>query len=151
MAKVDELTALTQPVVESMGFVFWGLEYIQGKHATVRIYIDHADGINVDQCADVSRQVSAVFDVEDPISSVYTLEVSSPGVDRLLFILPQFADYRGFEIDIRLKVPFEGRRKFKGILNGIEGEDVLLIVGEEELLLPYELIDRAQIVPVFED
>ena len=151
MSKLDQLTELMQPVVESMGFVFWGIEYIQGKEVTVRLYIDHADGINVDHCAEVSRQISAVMDVEDPISSVYTLEVSSPGVDRMLFSLEQFTALRGHQISIRLKVPFEGRRKFKGILNGTEGDEVLLIEGEKEFILPFELIDRAQIVPVFED
>jgi ribosome maturation factor RimP len=150
--KTDQLIDMLQPVVEGMGFIFWGLEYLsQGRHSTLRIYIDHEDGINVDNCADVSRQLSAVLDVEDPITSNYTLEVSSPGLDRLLFTSEQFAAYRGHIIDVRLRSAFEGRRKFKGLLNGIEDNEVLLIVDEEEFMLPLEQIERAQVVPQFDD
>ena len=88
MSKNSQLTELIAPVVESMGFTFWGLEFMpQGKRSMLRIFIDHADGINVDHCAQVSRQVSAVMDVEDPIAQEYTLDVSSPGMDRPLFTL----------------------------------------------------------------
>jgi ribosome maturation factor RimP len=151
MAKIDDLTALIQPVVESLEFDFWGIEYIQSKETTVRVYIDHENGINVDDCAQVSRQISAMMDVEDPISNIYSLEVSSPGVDRLLFTLAHFEKYRGFKLDLRLKVPFDGRRNFKGLLNGIDGDEVLLVIDNEEFVLPWELIDRAQVVPVFEN
>jgi len=150
-AKTETLIALIQPVVEGMDYIFWGLDYLaQGKHSVLRIYIDSENGINVDDCAAVSRQVSGVMDVEDPISGHYNLEVSSPGLDRPLYTLEQFAAYRGHVVDIRLRVPFEGRRNFKGLLNGIEGEDVLVIVDNEEFLLPIEQIDKAKVVPQFE-
>lgn len=150
MAKVDELTSLIEPVVQGMGFVLWGIEYIpSGKFSTLRIYIDHEDGIHVDQCADVSRQVSAVMDVEDPISNNYTLEVSSPGMDRPLFTLEQYAAYIGEWVEIKLRYAFEGRRNFKGVLNGIEDGDVVINVEKEEFLLPIESIDRGRIIPNF--
>lgn len=150
MASEARLTEMLAPVVESMGFVFWGLEYLsQGKHTTLRIYIDHADGITVDHCADVSRQVSSVLDVEDPIAQDYTLEVSSPGMDRPLFRLEQYQESIGEIIELRLRMPFDGRRKFKGQLRGIEQEDIVLLVDNHEYLLPVELIEKAHIVPNF--
>lgn len=152
MAKADQLSEIISPVVTSLGFGFWGLEYIsQGRHSTIRIYIDADEGITVDDCAKVSHQVSAVMDVEDPISGEYTLEVSSPGMDRLLFTLEQFGQYLNNIIEVRLRMPFEGRRKFKGQLTGIEGEDIVIYVDGEEYLLPVDSIDKAQVVPQFKD
>ncbi len=150
--KTERLNEMIQPIVEGFGYIFWGLEYVgQGVNSVLRIYIDHENGIMVDDCVKVSHQVSAVMDVEDPITSQYTLEVSSPGVDRLLFTPEHFVRYRGQKIDIKLHQPFDGRRKFKGILNGIDGDDVLLIIDQDEFLLPIEQIDKARIVPVFEN
>ncbi|RVU29241.1 ribosome maturation factor RimP [Neptunomonas marina] len=149
-AKLKLIQELIQPSVEALGCDLWGVDYLsQGKHTTLRIYIDKEDGVTVDDCAAVSHQVSGVLDVEDPINGEYTLEVSSPGMDRPLFTLEQFAAYRGHKIHMRLRVPFEGRRNFKGILNGVEGEDILLVVDDEEFLLPIDLLDRAQVIPQF--
>ena len=152
MARDTQLIEMLSPVVESMDFTFWGLEYIaQGKHTVLRIYIDHADGINIDQCAAVSRQISSVLDVEDPISQDYTLEVSSPGMDRPLFTLEQFQQYANHVVDVKLRMPFDGRRKFKGQLIGVEQEDIVLYVDGHEYLLPVELIEKANVVPQFKD
>ena len=152
MARESQLNEMIAPVVESMGFVFWGLEFIsQGKHSILRVFIDHADGINVDHCAQVSRQISSVLDVEDPISQVYNLEVSSPGMDRPLFTLEQYASLAGNIIDVRLRMAFDGRRKFKGRLIGVEQEDIVIHVDDNEYLLPIELIEKANVVPQFKD
>ena len=149
--KDQVLEQMARPVVEGLGFIFWGMEYIpQGNRSMLRIYIDHEDGIDVEDCASVSRQLSSVLDVEDPIQSNYTLEVSSPGMDRILFTLEQFAAYKGNEIEIKLNRPFEGRKKFKGLLNGVEDSDVLLVIGEDEYLLPFEQIEKARIIPRFD-
>jgi ribosome maturation factor RimP len=149
--KTERLIEMIQPIVESFDYIFWGIEYIgQGQNSVLRIFIDHENGISVDDCAKVSHQVSAVMDVEDPITSHYTLEVSSPGVDRLLFVAEHFVRYRGQTIEIKLHQAFDGRRKFKGILNGIDGDDVLLIIDEDEFMLPIDQIDKARIVPVFD-
>lgn len=151
MAVKDELKSLVAPVVESMGFVFWGLEFLgQGRHSRLRIFIDHADGINVEQCAQVSRQVSSVMDVEDPISQEYTLEVSSPGMDRPLFELEQFIEYQGHVVQIRLHSPFEGKRKYKGLIKAVEEHDVVIEADGYEFLLPIEMIDKANVVPQFD-
>ncbi|NVK43666.1 MAG: ribosome maturation factor RimP [Oceanospirillaceae bacterium] len=149
-AKLKLLHELIEPSVTALGFELWGIEYLaQGAHSVLRIYIDSKDGITVDDCAKVSHQVSGVLDVEEPISGHYNLEVSSPGMDRPLFTLEQFAAWAGHQVQLRLRVPFEGRRKFKGLLNGVEGDEVLLVVDKEEYLLPIDLIDRANIVPQF--
>lgn len=150
MAKINELTDLIEPVVTGMGFVFWGVEYIRsGKFSTLRVYIDHEDGINVDHCADVSRQVSAVMDVEDPITGNYTLEVSSPGMDRPLFTLEQYAAYVNEWVEIKLRFAFDGRKNFKGVITGIEDGDVVIVADNEEFMLPIESIDRGRIIPNF--
>lgn len=152
MAKLDELHGLIEPVVTGMGFVLWGIEFVRnGKFSTLRIYIDHEDGINVDHCADISRQVSAVMDVEDPITTEYNLEVSSPGMDRPLFTLEQYAAYVGEWADIKLRYAFEGRRNFKGVITGIEEGDVVLTADGQDFLLPMESIDKARIIPNFKE
>lgn len=150
-SKLDQLQALIAPVVEALGYECWGIEFLsQGRHSLLRIYIDHADGVQIDDCEKVSRQVSGVLDVEDPIPSEYTLEVSSPGMDRPLFSLAQFAAHAGEQVKIRLRSSFEGRRNFQGLLRNVEGEDVVVLVDDHEFLLPIELIDKANIIPRFD-
>lgn len=146
--KERQLTDMLETTIEALGFDLWGVEYLsQGRHSLVRIYIDAQKGISVDDCAAVSAQVGSVFDVEDPISGEYTLEVSSPGMDRLLFRLDQYAGYIGESVELRLRSAFEGRRKFKGILKGIEGDDVVIQVDDHEYLLPYSAIEKARVQP----
>jgi ribosome maturation factor RimP len=147
---LQTLQALIEPVVSALGLELWGVEFhAAGRNSTLRIYIDAPDGVSVDDCARVSHQVSGVLDVEDPIPEQYLLEVSSPGLDRPLYTLAQFQAYAGHQVQLRLRAPFEGRRKFKGLLNGVEGDAVLLVVDEEEYLLPIDQIDRANVIPQF--
>mgnify|MGYP003419483084 FL=1 len=150
-SKLEQLQALLAPVIEALGYECWGLEFLsQGRHSLLRIYIDHADGILVEDCEKVSRQVSGVLDVEDPISNEYTLEVSSPGMDRPLFALEQFAKHAGELVKIKLRSPYEGRRNFQGSLRGVEEQDVVVLVDDHEYLLPIDLIEKANIVPRFD-
>ncbi|WP_328184783.1 ribosome maturation factor RimP [Marinobacter sp. OP 3.4] len=151
-AKLNKLEEILRPVVEGLGYELWGIEFrSQGRHSLLRLFIDDPqDGISVEDCEKVSRQVSGVLDVEDPIANEYTLEVSSPGMDRPLFYLDQFEDWAGHQVNIRLRMAFEGRRRFQGVLKGIEGGDVVVVVDDHEYLLPFESIDKANIVPVFE-
>ncbi|MEQ8264663.1 ribosome maturation factor RimP [Pseudohaliea sp.] len=142
----NRLRELLGPTVEALGFELWGVELLaQGRHSVLRVYIERPEGISVDDCAAVSEQVSAVLDVEDPINGEYTLEVSSPGLDRRLFALAQYGRYLGETIDLRLRMPFEGRRKFRGLLKGVEGEDVVVQVDDHEYLLPFDTIDKARV------
>jgi len=146
--KEQQITDMLETTIEALGFDLWGVEYLsQGRHTLVRIYIDADKGVGVDDCAAVSVQVGSVFDVEDPITGEYTLEVSSPGMDRLLFKLDQYADYVGEQVELRLRSAFEGRRKFKGVLKGIESEDVVIQVDDHEYLLPHSAIEKARVQP----
>ena len=137
---------MLRPAIEGLGYEFVGLE-LTGGNGIVRVYIDTSDGVTVDDCAEVSRHVSGVMDVEDPITGEYTLEVSSPGVDRLLFRLDHYPLYVGEWIELRLRVPFEGRRKFKGTLKGLEGDEAIIQVDDHEYLLPRSAVDKARIEP----
>lgn len=148
--KEQQLAELVEPVARALGYELWGLEFLShGKNSTVRIYIDSNDGVNVDDCAKMSRQVSSVFDVEDPISGEYNLEVSSPGMDRPLFTLDHFRRYIGEQVKVRLRTAYEGRKKFAGTLTGVEEDDVVVAIGSDEYLLPFDLIDKANLVPTF--
>lgn len=151
MAGKDALLRdLIEPVVAALGYQLWGVEYLsQGRHAVVRIYIDSDDGIQVDDCAKVSRQVASVFDVEDPIAGEYTLEVSSPGMDRPLFNKAHFESNVGAHVKVKLRAPYEGRRNFAGVLVAVEDEDIVLAIEDHEYLLPLETIDKANVVPQF--
>lgn len=151
-AKLNTLEELLRPVVEGLGYEYWGVEFrSQGRHSLLRLFIDDQEnGISVEDCEKVSRQVSGVMDVEDPIQNEYTLEVSSPGMDRPLFTLEQFEAWAGHQVNIRLRMAYEGRRRFQGILKGTEDGDVVVVVDDHEYLLPFESIDKANIVPVFE-
>jgi len=141
---------LIEPVVSALGYELVGIEYLaQGRRSLLRIYIDHTDGINVHDCERVSHQVSGVLDVEDAIRGQYTLEVSSPGLDRPLFTKEQFQRFIGSEVNIRLSIAQQGRKKFKGILRGIDDTNVFLHVDEEEISLPFNAIEKANLVPIF--
>lgn len=147
-SKDQQIADMLQSTVLALGFDLWGVEHrAQGKHSVLRVYIDSPAGITVDDCAAVSEQVSGILDVEEPISGEYTLEVSSPGLDRALFTLVQYTGYIGETVELRLRSPFEGRRRFKGILKGIEGEDVVIQVEDHEFLLPYGAIEKARVQP----
>ncbi len=147
----EQLQALIEPVVEGLGCELWGIEYFaHGKTGKLKVFIDSDKGIEVDDCARVSRQLSAVLDVEDPIKGKYTLEVSSPGMDRRLFTREQFEAWKGADVKVSLRTPYEGRKRFKGLLCGIEEDDVVVRSGDEEYLFPLEDIDRANVIPSFD-
>ncbi len=150
--KLKQLEDILRPVVEGLGYEFWGIEFrSQGYQSLLRVFIDDIEnGIGIEDCEKVSRQVSGVMDVEDPIKTEYTLEVSSPGMDRPLFRPEQYQAFVGHQVQIRLRMAFEGRRKFQGLIKGVEGEDIVVVVDDHEYLLPFDSIDKAQIVPVFE-
>lgn len=146
-----KLSDLLESSVYDLGFEFVGLEFIRsGKHSVLRIYIDQENGINVDDCALVSRQVSSVLDVEDPISSEYTLEISSPGLERPLFKEQDYINYKGYEISLILNLPINNQRKFKGFIVDVISSDLHLKVNEIVEKIPLSNISRANLIPVFE-
>lgn len=136
--------------VEALGHELWGLEYIQaGKHSILRLYIDNEKGIFIEDCAETSRQVSAVMDVEDPISTEYTLEVSSPGVDRPLFTAEQYQLYVGETVKVQVTMPVAGSRNLKGTVIGVEGQMLTLSVDGNELIIALDNIRKGNLIAKF--
>jgi ribosome maturation factor RimP len=145
-SKQEILHNLIEPVVASLGCELWGLEYLtQGRYTTLRIFIDGPSGVSLEDCEKVSRQISAVMDVEDPIDGEYTLEVSSPGMDRSLYTASHYARYVGETVNVRLRMARDGRRRFKGNIVKVENEDVTINVEGKEILIPVDAIDKANI------
>ena len=125
------LAEIITPVIEDLGFELVRLRLQGGKTATLQIMADRPEGgINVDDCADISVAVSATLDVEDPVEDAYNLEVSSPGIDRPLTRLKDFETFEGYEAKIETNQPIDGRKRFKGVLAGVEGDEVLLNIEE---------------------
>ena len=148
MAKFEQkLTEMLRPAVAETGKELLGVEFISaGNNSVLRLFIDHENGINVDDCAEVSRQVGAILDVEDPISSEYSLEVSSPGVDRPLFELSHFQQVIGETVNVKLSMPLNGRRKFKGLLTVIENDTLIVEVDGIDYELVINNVDKANLV-----
>jgi ribosome maturation factor RimP len=141
---------MLRPAVEETGKELLGVEYISaGNNSILRLFIDHEDGIDVDDCAEVSRQVGAILDVEDPISSEYSLEVSSPGVDRPLFEKAHFEAVVGETVEVKISMPLNGRRKFKGQLVAIENDSLIVTVDGEDYELVISNVDKANLVAKF--
>ncbi len=142
-----QIVELLAPTIRALGLELWGVEHIsQGRNSILRIYIDGPDGITIEDCERVSREVSGILDVEDPVAGEYTLEVSSPGADRRLFSLPQFGQFVGNEVNIRLGTPVDGRRRLKGRLKEISGNEVCVEVDGLVFRCPFEAIEKANIV-----
>ena len=147
----DQLYRVITPVVEGLGYELVGIEYLpQGKHSLLRVYVDQADGITLDDCEKVSRQVSAVMDVEDPLSGHYNLEISSPGLERPLFVEEHYQRFVGNQVFIRMSIPLDGRRRFEGRLLGVEDGEVMLEIEEEQFRLPLTQVEKAHLVPLFD-
>ncbi len=148
MAKFEhKLTAMLRPAVEETGKELLGVEFISaGNHSVLRLFIDHENGIDVDDCAEVSRQVGAILDVEDPISSEYSLEVSSPGLDRPLFDKAHFEAVVDETVEVKISMPLNGRRKFKGKLVAVENDSLIVMVDNEEYELVISNIDKSHLV-----
>lgn len=151
MSEKRDLKALLAPAATSLGFELWGVEYlVRGRHRLLRVYIDRDEGVTVDDCAAVSHQVSGVLDVEDPIPGEYTLEVSSPGLDRVLFEPSQYVRYIGSLLLVRTQAAIEGRRRFRGRLQSVTDEGFVLVLDEGgEQAVAFAAVDKAQIEPEF--
>lgn len=158
MDKANEIAALLAPTVTSLGLELLGAEYLPSPGgAMLRLYIDvPADSagegeepraVTIEDCEAVSREVSAQLDVEDPISSHYTLEVSSPGIDRPLFGAAQFARFVGESAKVALRLPQDGRRRLQGAITRVEGEDITFNVDGNELVVRADNIEKARLVP----
>lgn len=149
MVKVaDKVVALINPVIKDMGYELLGVEYVtSGKHSILRLFIDSEQGIGVNDCEMVSQQVSAIMDVEDPITGQYSLEVSSPGIERPLFTLAHYQRFLGHDISLRLFRSIEGRRKFSGCIGSISevNETIELVTELGPVTIDLNLIDKANL------
>ena len=146
-----QLGDMLEPGITSMGYELVGVEFQTGGKSggLLRVYIDSEAGISAEDCQKVSYQVSGVLDVEDPIPGHYTLEISSPGLDRMLFREQDFERFAGQLIKLRTTYPIEGQRKFKGRLLGLQGENVVFEQDDMEISLPFDQIEQARLVPEY--
>ena len=152
LSKLEQtLTEMLTPAAESLGFEMVGVEFVRaGKHSILRLFIDHPDGISVDHCADVSLQASAILDVEDPISTEYNLEVSSPGMDRPLFKAAHYAAVVNEVVAVKLRMPMGDRRNFKGKLISCDDDNIVIEVDNETFTLAILNIEKGNVVPTFD-
>ena len=146
---IENIESLVAPTVEALGCRIWGVELHGGfkNNLKVVVYIDSEDGISVEECATVSEHVSDILDMEGLISSPYVLEVSSPGLDRILFKEQHFKESLGLNIDVRLNRPYEGRKKLTGVL--VDYGDLELILRDKtgDRNIPVEAIRKVRLVP----
>lgn len=147
-AAIDRRIAeIITPVVEDMGYEVVRVRLMSGKESILQVMAQKPDGtIEVDDCADISTAISAVLDVEDPILDAYTLEVSSPGIDRPLTRIKDFEHWQGFEAKIETEEMIDGRRRFKGELAGTEGDEVLITIEEGTIGLKFDWLSDAKLV-----
>jgi ribosome maturation factor RimP len=144
----DTLAELLRPVVEGLGYELWDLEYAPGRgHGVLRVYIDAAPGVTLEDCERVSRAVSEVLDEADPVPGHYTLEVSSPGLERTLRTAGQFARFVGETVYVELSEPLEGRRRYTGWLRAAGAETVEIEVDGRRQVLPIAGIRKAHLAP----
>ena len=153
MAKIaDKVFSLINPIVIDMGYELLGIEYVaSGKHSVLRLYIDCEEGVGVNDCETVSRQVSSIMDVEDPISGQYNLEVSSPGIERPLFVIAHYQRFLGHDVFLRTYRPIDGRRNFTGCSGSVvETSNTIELVTElGPVTLDIDLIEKANLVAHF--
>jgi ribosome maturation factor RimP len=141
------LAAIVTPTIEGMGYELVRLRLMGGKRHVLQIMADRSDGeIEVEDCARISRAVGAVLDVEDPIASEYTLEVSSPGIDRPLTRLKDFERWDGYEAKLETSELIDGRRRFRGVLQGVEDGEVLVELPEGMIGLSFDWLSDAKLV-----
>ena len=151
MQPESKLTELLRPLVEDLGYEFVGLEYVSGRNAVLRIYIDEPEaGVDLDDCEFVSGEIAALLDVEDPVRGHYNLEISSPGVARPLFTPEQFERFIGTNVKIRLERMVGGRRRLKGRLLAVAQDEVEVDVDGEPQRYRFDDIAKAKILPDYQ-
>ena len=149
MSKADELIDMLTPTVEALKLELLGIEFAQsGSRALLRLYID-VEGrlVNIEDCEAVSREVAAILDVNDPITSKYTLEVSSPGIDRPLFKPAHFARFMGEQAKVNLRLPQNTRRRVQGRIAKVEGDMLTIAEDKVEFEIAFDNIEKARLVP----
>lgn len=147
MAGSADIREIVEPVLEGLGYELVRISLAGGNRPTLQVMAERADGgMGVDDCARISRELSAVLDVEDPIASQYVLEISSPGIDRPLTREKDFERFRGFEAKIETRAPRDGRRRFKGRLGGVKEGQIILELDDQSLAFSFDDIQKAKLV-----
>ena len=145
-----KIVALFAPVIEAMGYELWGIVLLgEGRNSLLRVYIDKEEGVTVDGCERVSKQISAILEAEDLMQGRYSLEVSSPGLDRPLFNKAQYERYVGEKVRVKLRAAQNGVRNYMGEISKVTADDIILIVDSANILIPIINIDRAKLIPEF--
>lgn len=148
--ELTHLWELFEPVVNGMGYDLIEIEHFPSpKHGVLRLYIDKEEGITIDDCSDVSRQISALIDVEDPVRGQFNLEVSSPGMDRPLRRVKDFQRFTGAKVKLKTIMPLDGQRNFSGRLLEADEESLTIETDTEEITLPMNALEKARVVPEF--
>ncbi len=149
----EKLETLIRMTVTGLGYELWGYEYRSySESALLRVFIESEDGISVDDCGKVSLQLGAALDVEDIIPVAYVLEVSSPGLDRVLFTLEQYQRYIGEALKVRTRMPIESRRNFVGVLQSVDEQEGSLVIQTTDqaershYTIPFDVIDRGRLI-----
>jgi len=143
----QNLSDCIRPVVEGMGYIYWGAGFSAGRRrASLRVFIDHADGVTLDDCTAVSHQLSGVLDVENAVSGPYVLEVSSPGVERRLMNIEHYRQYTGSRISVKSDTPIEGRKNFTGLLARVTERAVVVQTDDGAVEVPLGAVRRARLV-----
>ncbi len=142
------MVSLIEPIVDGLGYECVGIEYNpHPKNGLLRVYIDSEEGVFLEDCTKVSHQLSGMLDVEDPIAENYQLEVSSPGAERPFFKLTQFEKFIGSVVTVNVFKPIDKKRKLTGVITAVEGDIVLLQVGEQIIEIPFQVMSKARLVP----
>lgn len=146
----EHLVTLLEPIVEGLGYECVGIEYHpHPRHGLLRIYIDSANGVLVDDCTKVSHQISGVLDVEDPIQDNYQLEVSSPGLDRPFFYVHQFEKFIGSTVLVNVYQAISGRKKITGVIEKVVGNIITLREADQIFEVPFDAMSKARLVPEY--
>ena len=142
----NHMLKIFSPVVEDMGFEIVRLRLVDGRSKLIQVMVDNSSGtINVDECAKISTELSAIIDLEDPYDDPFNLEVSSPGIDRLLFTDEQLKKYIGHIVMIKLREKYRGKRKITGVLEAVDNLEIIIKCNENNEKIPSELIDKAKL------
>ena len=148
----EKLVGLVEPLLGNFGYELVDLEFAGGRGpGTLRVFIDRAEGVGIEDCERVSREISALLDVHDPIPGAYRLEVSTPGLDRVLRTPAHYARFVGARVEIELSAPRDGRRRYTGQLAQVSAGGIELVVDGVQVLLNYAEVYRARLVPEWPD
>ncbi len=146
----DELLGLLEPVVEALGYELIEVEFVpQGRDSVLRLFIDGPKGVDLDDCAAVSKGVETTLDASDPIPRAYSLEVSSPGLDRILRKRAHYERFVGSRVHVQLASPMDGRRRYTGALRAVDDEGISVEVDRQNYTLPFRLIQRTRLKPEY--